>query len=141
MKKLFLIIALCLFSQVAHAENIVVMSLTPTISGAPVSGSALVTGSSPYYTDAIDVRSSTGYASLLVLTNASIDVAFEISEDGTNFYDPKDTSGNSLGAMASTLSANRWIVFSPRLANYMRFKLTINSNATVSLKFLQSSEY
>lgn len=142
MKKIiFLIIALLIYASSANAANITVSKIIPTISGTAVSGSSLVTGSSPYYTDAIDVRNNRGFSSIIILSSASIDVAFEVSEDGTTFYDPKDTSGTSLGSIASAISTNQWRVFTARMANYIRFKITINSNSTVSLTYLQSAEY
>lgn len=142
MKKfIVLILALLICTSSAHAANVTVNKIIPTISGAPVTATALVTGSSPYYTDAIDVRNNRGFNTLLILTSASINVDLQVSEDGTNFYDPEDTSGTSLGSIASTIATNKWRVFTARMANWIRFKLTINSNSTVSLTYLQSIEY
>lgn len=142
MRKLSVIIlALFLCASSAHAANIIVSKVTPTISGVALSGTALVTGSSPYYTDAIDTRNNRGYANLIILSTASIDVAQEVSEDGATFYDPKDTNGTSLGAIQSGVASNKWVVFTSRMANYVRFKITINSNSTVSLTYFQSAEY
>lgn len=140
-KVIVLILALLIWTSQAQASYVTVNKYTPTISGVAVSASALVTGSSPYYTDLIDVRNNRGFASLLIKSSASIDVSFEVSEDGVTFYDPKDTSGTSLGAIQTAIASDKWVVFTARMANYIRFKLTINSNSTVSLTYFQSVEY
>lgn len=144
MKK-FIVLILALFisfsSVPAHAASIIVSKNIPTISGTPVTSTAMTTGGSPYYTDAIDNRNNRGFSTLIIGTNASITITLQVSDDGTTFYDPIDPDATAIGAIATAVTSNKWVVYRALMANYIRYKIVINSNATVSLTNLMSAEY
>lgn len=144
MKKFIVLILafLIIFSSMpVQAASIIVSKNIPTISGVALTGTALVTGSSPYFTDGIDNRNNRGFSSLIVASTASITITQQVSDDGVTFYDPVDSNGTALGAIATALATNAWIVYTARMANFIRFKIVVNSNSTVSLTNLQSAEY
>lgn len=94
---------------------------------------------STYYSAGINQKYSKGHCALLVLTSAgSLAITFELSDDDINYYVPYDSNGNALNSIATTLIANRWIIFVPQLANYIRFKFVLtDSNSTVSATYKQ----
>lgn len=100
---------------------------------------SMTTATGTYYSKEIGVLYSTGFASLLVLTSAgSLAITFEVSDDNKNWYTPFDIDGNNLGSINSALTADRWIVFSPQVAHYIRFKFVLTSaNSTVSAIYRQ----
>jgi hypothetical protein len=107
--------------------------------GTDWSDKSMTTATGTYYSDAIEQTYSKGFASLLILTSAgSLAITYEVSDDGTNFYTPYDTAGNALNSIATALTADRWIVFSPSVANYIRFKFVLTTtNSTVSALYRQ----
>lgn len=57
----------------------------------------------------------------------SVDVTMTVSKDDAGtFIVPYDTAGNSLGDIMTTLTATRWIQFTPVMAPY--FKITITGD-------------
>jgi len=100
---------------------------------------AMITATGTYYTDEIEQAYSKGHCSLLVLTSAgSLAITYEVSDDNVSWYTPKDTDGNALNVIATAMTANTWVVFSPTLAEYVRFKFILTgSNSTVTAIFTQ----
>ena len=92
-----------------------------------ISATVLATGAS-VSSNPVDTALNHGYSTLLItaLTNSTITVNYQVSDDKVNFYDPVDTNFTSLGSILSTVttaaaSVTRWIVFSPQVARWMRF--------------------
>lgn len=102
--------------------------------------SKALTAGNTYYSKGMSVKRSTGYSSLLILTDASITVSFQVSYDDSNYYDPYDKNGTALGGIVTALASDKWIVISPQIAVYMRIKVVCNSNATTTLTFIQAEE-
>lgn len=105
-----------------------------------------LTSGTAYYSDAIPTNLSTGYASLLIdLTDGSddIDIGIEVSVDGKNWYVPRDASGTSLGVLIPAgvvlyaTTPDWWIVFSPPLARYIRFKFDPDADSIVTARIIQ----
>ena len=80
-----------------------------------------------------------GFAALLVILTSGddVDISFEVSLDGLNWYDPKDTAGSSLGVVYTTLTATAWIVFSPKIAEYIRFLIDPDAESVVTAQYIQ----
>jgi hypothetical protein len=112
--------------------------VTPTVLSDTTNGNwtnlAMTTATGTYTSSGIDVRNSNGFASLLVLTSAgSLDIDFQVSDDNVNWYTPVDTSLNTLGSVNGAVTSDRWIVFSPQAATWIRFIFILTgSNSTVS---------
>jgi len=93
-----------------------------------------------YYSEPIPFFYSDGYTSLLIKTTDSIDITFEVSVDKENWYIPYDTSGTALNAIASALTSDRWVMFSPQIAGYIRFKVYANADSISTLTFIQKKK-
>ena len=109
------------------------------IGGTPVNATALTSGTA-YYTDSIKVRSSRGFSALLVLLTAGgddVDISFQTSLNGIDWYTPVNTAGAALGTIYTTLAASAWIVFSPQVTRYIRFLLDPDANSTVTAQYIQ----
>ena len=108
------------------------------LAGVDINATTLASGTA-YYSDAIRVHYSTGFAALLVtLTSADdVDISFQVSLDGKNFYTPVDTAGASLGVIYTTLTATAWIVFSPKIAEYIRFLIDPDAESVVTAQYIQ----
>jgi len=100
---------------------------------------ALTTTTGTYYTDGVTQTYSKGFASLLILTSdGSLAVSYEVSDDNTNFYTPYNTSGNALNSISTAVTADKWIVFAPQIAEYIRFKFVLTSaDSTVTAVYRQ----
>ena len=96
-----------------------------------------MTNGGTYYSDTITQHAMTGFCSLLVLTSAgSLAITYEVSDNGDTWYTPYDTDDNALNTVSAAVTANRWIAFSPSVANFTRFKFVLSStNSTVSAIF------
>jgi hypothetical protein len=102
------------------------------------SSKAMTTAVGTYYSEPIKINHSQGFNALLVLTSAgSLAITFEVSDNGGTFYTPKDINGTSLNTIASALTADTWISFSPQIARWIRFKFILtSSNSTVTAKYM-----
>lgn len=97
------------------------------------------------YSSAVKTNRSTGEVALLVTITGTtgITITQQCSLDGITFYDAVDASNNAVGAVVSAAAAGtRYVVYSPALANYMRFKVVENNTgpATVTLSLMMQEE-
>ena len=109
------------------------------IDGTLVDATALTSGTA-YYTDKIKVRSSRGFSSLLLIIAGAapdLDVSFQTSLDGINWYSPVNTAGAALSTIYTALAASAWIVFSPQVTRYIRFLLDPDADTTVTATYIQ----
>jgi len=110
------------------------------ISGTDVNATALTSGTA-YYTDAVKVRASRGFSALqAVLSDGSddLDISFQVSLNGVDWYDPVNTAGTALGTIYTALGVgSHWVVFSPQLALYIRFLLDPDANTTAAIRYIQ----
>ena len=77
---------------------------------------------------ALSQHPSSGFCGLLVIlagSTPSVDITYTVglSEYGT-FYTPFDRDGNNLASLATTLTATRWISFSPIVAPFIKIVVT-----------------
>lgn len=102
----------------------------------------LIAAGGTYVSDSIESNESTGFAGLLVLTSdGSLAITYEISDDGTNWYVPYDTAGNALNVVQAALTEDRWIQFPPQPSRWLRFTLVLTvANSTVSASYRQTQE-
>jgi len=100
----------------------------------------LLASLSTTYSDPIPFFYSDGYASLLIKTDASITITFEVSVDKQNWYSPYDINGTLLDEVVVALTADRWISFAPQIAGYIRFKVVANVEATTTITLIQKKE-
>lgn len=112
----------------AYSESIEVV--TPWASEAMVNGTA-------EYSQMIKVSRSEGQAALLVDISSTgspdVDITIEVSVDGVVWHAPKDVNGTTLAVVYTALGAGKhYIVFSPAIAKYMRFKFDPDANTTVT---------
>ena len=117
-------------------QSVVKPKLIKDTTGTNWSSKVLASGST-YYSDPIPFFYSDGYTSLLVLTNASITITYEVSVDKENWYIPYDVDGTALNAVATALTSDKWIMFSPQIAGYIRLKVVCNADATTTITLIQ----
>jgi hypothetical protein len=109
------------------------------IDGTLVDATALTSGTA-YYTDKIKVRSSRGFTGLLLVIAGGapdLDVSFETSLNGIDWYGPVNTGGTALNTIYTALAADAWIVFNPQLTRWIRFLLDPDANTTVTATYIQ----
>ncbi len=122
-----------------------VLTLKESAAGAAITDLLLSTGVAQY-SEAILIEHSVGYASLLITENRAggagdVDIYAEYSMDGTNWYRPyiSDMAGviTIEGNIVTTLqNVTRWIVFTLRMAKYMRFCFDPDANSTITAKLV-----
>ena len=108
-----------------------------------------MTSGTDYYSDPIRVNRSNGYAALFVGLSGGaddVDIDFEVSFNGNDFYTPYDSAGNDMGNVITdgvciyATRANWWIVLEPQPAEWIRFKFAPDANSTVTAKYIQQEE-
>jgi len=85
-----------------------------------------------HYSSKVDFRGCAGNAALYIVSTAgSITITQQCSYDGTNFFDPVNTSGTASGTVATalTVTTGTYVGFSPVLAPHVRFKVVENNTA------------
>lgn len=146
MKKVMLIMLFLFFAFLPQAEarkGVVSQTLSDSV-GVEIRG---YTFSSPVTTDMVSVGPNTGYATLVVdVTSGTIDsITYEVSFDGTNWYTPYTTDGTSLTSAGSVVTdnftADRWIILTARLANYIRFTITPSGSTVIRADLIYQGEY
>lgn len=103
----------------------------------------LPAGGAEKYSATIDMLRLTGNASILVVTSAgSLALSYQVSDDGTNWYSPEDTSGTALNVINAAVTAgSNWIVFNPTMGRYLRIVVVLSGvNSTVSIDLHHSEE-
>lgn len=140
------IMILTLSATVSYAQRgtNLVHSQQLAVSGTAVSSYALTTGTL-VSTDSIDTRASNGYAALLIDVSGGsddLDIYFQVSKDGTNWFYPYTTDGSSLtnaSGVAVAVTADRWIDISSRvkIAPFIRFQFDPDANSTITATYLQ----
>ena len=110
---------------------------------APMTGAFLATGS-PFTSDAIDVRNSDGFASIVIDVDAvgteDVTYAYQVSVDGDNWFTPYDNAASSVATIKANAAVADAGVYAVdiQLATHIRFVLTIATNSTInSFKFMQ----
>jgi len=109
------------------------------ISKADIDGSSWTTATGTYTSDAIRPHFRSGACTLLVLTSAgSLTITYQVSNNGSVWYEPYSTGGDKVNTIVNGLSGDRWISFTPVICEYMRFVGVLADNdSTVSLIYQQ----
>ena len=100
---------------------------------------ATVVTSATVYSDSVAFRQTTGFAAIRVISTSAgggtVTITQQCSFDNKNWYEPIDTSGTALGTVYTALAATTgsWIVFSPQMAPYIRFKVVEGGTADVTV--------
>ncbi len=101
------------------------------------------------YSEAVPVDNNVGFMSLLIEEahaggTGDIDISAQYSLDGTNFYTAYTTSAAALSADANIVdalsNATRLIVFTPRLAKYMRLKMDPDADSVLTVDLMYQEE-
>lgn len=96
------------------------------------------------YSETIKVERNVGFATVVIGENkagglGSVDVWPEYSIDGVNFYRAYTTTGAALTIedkiVAALQNVTRWIIYTARIAKFMRFAVLANADSQVSLDF------
>ena len=138
-----LMLAIWMFPSIVFA-GVVVKALNDS-SGTAIS-SYLLTNGAAVYSEKIRFGNGAETASLLVIEDKSggagdVDISLEYSADGTNWYPAYTTdmagSITVVGNLVTALqNASRWIVFTPRLAAYMRYKFDPDADSRITATHL-----
>lgn len=149
MKKVFLAVSAAVFlvSAVAYA-GIRVQALDDA-DGVALSSYSLSSGT-VVYSEPITVSHNVLYASLLVAEDKSggagdVDISAQYSTDKTAWHSAYTSNmsgtitieGNIVTALQN---ATRWIVYTPRLAPYMRFKIDPDADSQITVTHILYEE-
>ena len=108
----------------------------------PVRDYALTLGTG-VYSDAIPVQFSSGFAALLFISRGAtddVDLSYQLSLDGKNWYSPVDTDDNALGAIFTAVTTTKWISFGPLPAKYIRIFIDPDANSTVTIYYIHQEQ-
>lgn len=133
MKKIFLITLLLIAMSGQAFAMKKVTSQKLKISGVPITDTVIngvtVTSDSVYQTGNV------GFSALLTKVSGSINISYQVSNDNSNWYTPYTTDGSTLtsaGAIATAVTADRWIILTARMAPYIRFIFVSAGSSTIS---------
>lgn len=105
---------------------------------------SLASSGTAYTTQPIHTRGNTGYSALLFTfyTGTALinSLSYQVSVDKQNWFTAATTDGTALtavGAIAGTVTASQYVVFTPRPAEWTRFTMTATSTGTWSMQYLQ----
>lgn len=111
-----------------------------------VSALSFAASTAAYLTKSINTRYSNGYAGLalsFITGTALINLAFQVSLDQQNWFTISTTDGTTLtaaGAIASSVTASSWIVFTPRPSPFTRFSITATSTGTWTMFYVEQQD-
>lgn len=110
---------------------------------------SLASSGTAYLTKPIPVHRSNGYSAVALTSYAGtalINISYQLSldqGDPDNWFTASTTDGTTLtavGAIASSVTAATYIVFTPRPANWLRFSITATSTGTWSMQYVQQED-
>lgn len=144
MKKIvFLLILSCFITNLSFASKFVNTRMLRTatsntlISNYPIASGVTVTS------DTIKQGNNEGFASLKLDVSGSVTTSVEVSLNGTNWYTPYTTDGSSLtsaGQIVSAQTADRWIIYTAKLAPYLRYVFVAGSNSTITAQHIHQED-
>lgn len=141
MRKLFLILTLCLITNSAFAAK-GVNSKILTTSGTALSSYA--TTNTTITTDAIYQKGNVGFSSLVINSTVPVTICQQISDDGSNWYDPYTISGTTIASADTVVSnlaaSDRWIILTAKMSKYVRFTIHTQGVGTLTAKYVWQDE-
>lgn len=93
-----------------------------------------VAASATVYSTSIPFHNCAGDATLFIVSTAgTLAISQQCSVNDVDWYDPVNTSDSALGVVkaAQTVSTGVYVVFTPVLSKFIRFKLIESSAETV----------
>lgn len=146
-KKLFtpLLLAFILICSVAHAAYRQTSIFLNDSAGTKITDYSLTSGVA-VYSQTINTERLAGFMSLFIIEDKAggagdVDISAEYSFDGSNFYTIYTTNMagtiTAEGNIATTLgNATRWIVFTPRVARFMRIKFDPDADSEITARII-----
>ena len=99
------------------------------------------TSGTTYWSKGIKIVKSNTLASLLaVRTAGTVTITYELSLNDSDWYAPVDTSATALDEVATGILTTQWIVFTPQIANYLRFKVVPAITGAWAMRYIQQEE-
>lgn len=141
MKKFIIIVLLLIIPSIAFAGK-KATSKNLTTSGVLISSYAISNGST-VTSDSIYQPGNVGFSSLVMNVSGNIAISYQVSKDNSNWFDPYTTDGASLtnvGAIVSSITADRWIILTAKLAPYIRYKFISTGSSTISANVIWQDE-
>lgn len=117
-----------------------------TINDSDVVKLSIASSGTAYLTQPINSRYNNGYSALAVTFytgTALMNISYQVSLDKSNWFTAATTDGTTLtavGAIASSVTASQYIVFTPRPALWTRFSVTMTSIGTWSMYYVQQED-
>jgi len=90
----------------------------------------------------INTSYNEGFSSLLLVQGTGtldMDVSYELSLDGSIWFEPSTTDGASLtttGAIATAVTESEWIIYTPQVAPFTRFKLDPDATGSWTVHYV-----
>lgn len=144
MKRILISIAAVFLWSTCAFAGLTVKALKDS-SGTAITSYTLTNGVA-VYSEKIRLSNNVEFATLLVVEDkvggtGDVDISMEYSADGSNWYPAYTTNmsgtitveGNIVTALQN---ASRWIVFTPRLAAYMRYKFDPDADSRITATHL-----
>lgn len=137
------VLSLCLLASNSAFAGIVSTVVVPLkdSAGTAINSYSLTSGVA-VYSETLRTQDNAGFATLLVIEDkpggaGDVDISTQYSIDGINWYTVyvSDMAGTVTveGNLITTLqNASRWIVFTPRLAPYMRYKFDPDADSRIT---------
>lgn len=110
--------------------------------GAGASGYTIPSGAT-VTSDSIYQNGNLGFLSLATQISGTVAITYQVSYDNTNWWTPYTTSSGTLtaaGTIATSITANRWIVSTAVMAPYMRFIYASTGASTITADTLWQDE-
>lgn len=102
-----------------------------------VSNAQALTNGVTAYSNSIEINPWAGFAAVEVSAmTATATITQQCSSDNSTWYDPVDSSGNAMGAIATALAGTKYISFSPVLAKYVRLKYVPTVSGSITAKLV-----
>ena len=94
----------------------------------------------------INNRLNNGYGAILLVQGTGsldMDVNYQVSLDGDNWYTPRVTDGTGLTSVTAIVVAatqSEWIIISPRVAPWVRFQLDPDATGNWSAYYVHQED-
>ena len=146
-RALVVFLVVMMVASVACAEKVSIMKLR--VDRTMMDNYKFVSGT-VVTTDSVYMPGNTGFANLVIATHDTlnpsgfdVDISMEVSPDKVNWFTPKTTDGTSLtevGAVATQVEADAWIILTSRLSKYTRFVFDPDKTCTTDSVYFMHLE-
>lgn len=142
MKKFLSVLALLFILLGANIAEASVNSKYLVLKDSAGTAMSAYTFSTAKTTLAVDTSNNTGFMTLVIaVTSGTIDsITYEVSMDGSTWFTPYTTDGTTATTAGSIttadFTADRWIIITARLANYVRFTITPSGSTVIKASLI-----